>query len=55
MNKLGLLCKIRRGKRKREIKNVNATFKNLANRDYDGQINDIYLLMWHIFLHPLML
>ncbi|WP_240448647.1 DDE-type integrase/transposase/recombinase [Metamycoplasma hominis] len=42
MNKLGLLCEIRRSKRKREIKNVNATFKNLANRDYDGQINDIY-------------
>ncbi|MGC7173191.1 DDE-type integrase/transposase/recombinase [Metamycoplasma hominis] len=42
MNKLGLLCKIRRSKRKREIKNVNATFKNLANRDYDGQMNDIY-------------
>ena len=43
MNKLGLLCEIRRSKRKREIKNVNATFKNLANRDYDGQINDIYV------------
>lgn len=42
MNKLGLLCEIRRSKRKREIKNVNATFKNLANRDYDGQMNDIY-------------
>ncbi|WP_258559557.1 IS3 family transposase [Metamycoplasma hominis] len=42
MNKLGLLRKIRRSKRKRKIKNVNATFKNLANRDYDGQINDIY-------------
>nr|WP_277872568.1 DDE-type integrase/transposase/recombinase [Metamycoplasma hominis] len=42
MNKLGLLCEIRRSKRKREIKNVNATFKNLANRDYDSQMNDIY-------------
>ncbi|MCF1354877.1 hypothetical protein LH651_01205 [Mycoplasma hominis] len=29
--------------KKKRIKNVNATFKNLANRDYDSQINDIYV------------
>ncbi|WP_275042399.1 integrase catalytic domain-containing protein, partial [Metamycoplasma hominis] len=28
--------------KKKRIKNVNAKFKNLANRDYDGQMNDIY-------------
>ncbi len=54
MNKLGLLRKIRRNKRKREIKNVNTTFKNLANRYYDGQMNDIYVTDV-TYIHPLML
>ena len=42
MQKLGLHCSIRQAKRKREIKNTNVKFLNIANRDYDGKINDIY-------------
>ena len=42
MQKLGLYCSIRQAKRKREIKNTNVKFLNIANRDYDGKINDIY-------------
>ena len=42
MQKLGLHCSIRQAKRKREIKNINVKFLNIANRDYDGKINDIY-------------
>jgi len=42
MQKLGLHCSIRQAKRKREIKNTNVKFLNIANQDYDGKINDIY-------------
>ena len=42
IKKLGLHCSIREAKRKREIKNTNVKFLNIANRDYDGKINDIY-------------
>ena len=38
MQKLGLYCSIRQAKRK----NTNVKFLNIANRDYDGKINDIY-------------
>ncbi|MGC7178399.1 hypothetical protein [Metamycoplasma hominis] len=42
--------------KKKRIKNVNAKFKNLANRDYDGQMNDIYATdVTYIPFHPLML
>ena len=42
MKKLGLYCSIRQAKRKREVKNTNVKFLNIANRDYDGKNNDIY-------------
>lgn len=42
MKKLGLCCYIRKAKRKREIKDTKVKFINIANRDYDGKINDIY-------------
>lgn len=42
MQKLGLHCSIRQAKRKREVKNTNVKFLNIANRDYDGKNNDIY-------------
>ena len=42
MQNLGLHCSIRQAKRKREIKNTNVKFLNIANRDYDGKVNDIY-------------
>ena len=35
-------CSIRQAKRKREVKNTNVKFLNIANRDYDGKNNDIY-------------
>lgn len=42
MNKLGFAMQNKKKQKKKRIKNVNAKFKNLANRDYDGQMNDIY-------------
>ena len=42
MQKLSLHCSIRQAKRKREVKNTNVKFLNIANRDYDGKNNDIY-------------
>lgn len=43
MNKLGLFCHVRTTcKKKREPKNTNVYYPNIANRDYNGQLNDIY-------------
>ncbi|RMX34491.1 hypothetical protein [Mycoplasmopsis fermentans] len=43
MNQLGLICEIRRAKRKRENKNTNVKYENLSERDYDGKHNDIFV------------
>ncbi|MDP4044971.1 IS3-like element ISMmy2 family transposase, partial [Mycoplasma mycoides] len=43
MNKLGLFCHVRTTcKKKRESKNTNVYYPNIANRDYNGLQNDIY-------------
>ena len=42
MQKLGLHCSIRQAKRNVKLKNTNVKFLNIANRDYEGKINDIY-------------
>ncbi|WP_434337812.1 IS3 family transposase [Mycoplasma capricolum] len=43
MNKLGLFCYVRTMcKKKRESKNTNVYYPNIANRDYNGLQNDIY-------------
>lgn len=42
MNQLGLICEIRRAKRKRENKNTTVKYENLSERDYDGKHNDIF-------------
>nr|pir probable transposase - Mycoplasma pulmonis insertion sequence IS1138 [Mycoplasmopsis pulmonis] len=39
--KLNLFCKIRRAKRKNEIKNLNTKYQNLIQRDYNGKFNNI--------------
>ncbi|WP_416322376.1 hypothetical protein [Mycoplasmopsis felis] len=39
MNLLGLKCKVRQKKKRKEIKDTNTQIENLVKRDYDDKEN----------------